>query len=71
MLKINYNNKNIGQVDALTIDENFDFFDSEPQINRALDVARQVGLRSRRLGPPAMELSGGEALGVILWSCFK
>lgn len=25
MLKINYNNKNIGQVDALTIDENFDF----------------------------------------------
>lgn len=51
---------------ALTVDEAFDFFESEPQISRALDVVRQVGLGYLRLGQPATELSGGEAQRIKL-----
>jgi len=65
-LEITYNDKNIAQVLALTVDEAFDFFESEPQINRALDVVRQVGLGYLRLGQPATELSGGEAQRIKL-----
>lgn len=65
-LEITYNEKNIAQVLALTVDEAFDFFKSEPQINRALDVVRQVGLGYLRLGQPATELSGGEAQRIKL-----
>ncbi|WP_439585381.1 excinuclease ABC subunit UvrA [Dyadobacter bucti] len=65
-LEITYNEKNIAQVLALTVDEAFDFFESEPQINRALDVVRQVGLGYLRLGQPATELSGGEAQRIKL-----
>jgi excinuclease ABC subunit A len=65
-LEVTYNDKNIAQVLALTVDEAFDFFESEPQINRALDVVRQVGLGYLRLGQPATELSGGEAQRIKL-----
>lgn len=65
-LEIIYNEKNIAQVLALTVDEAFDFFKSEPQIHRALDVVRQVGLGYLRLGQPATELSGGEAQRIKL-----
>ncbi|MCF2488113.1 excinuclease ABC subunit UvrA [Dyadobacter sp. CY347] len=65
-LEITYNEKNIAQVLAMTVDEAFEFFESEPQINRALDVVRQVGLGYLRLGQPATELSGGEAQRIKL-----
>ena len=65
-LQVTYNDNNIAQVLALTVDEAFDFFESEPQINRALDVVRQVGLGYLRLGQPATELSGGEAQRIKL-----
>jgi excinuclease ABC subunit A len=65
-LEITYNDKNIAEVLALTVDEAFDFFESETQINRALDVVRQVGLGYLRLGQPATELSGGEAQRIKL-----
>ena len=65
-LEVKYNDKNIAQVLALTVDEAFDFFKSETQINRALDVVRQVGLGYLRLGQPATELSGGEAQRIKL-----
>jgi len=65
-LEVTYHDKNIAQVLALTVDEAFDFFESEPQINRALDVVRQVGLGYLRLGQPATELSGGEAQRIKL-----
>lgn len=65
-LEVLYNDKNIAQVLSLTVDEAFDFFMSEPQINRALDVVRQVGLGYLRLGQPATELSGGEAQRIKL-----
>jgi len=65
-LEVTYNDKNIADVLALTVDEAFDFFESEPQINRALDVVRQVGLGYLRLGQPATELSGGEAQRIKL-----
>jgi excinuclease ABC subunit A len=65
-LEVTYNDKNIADVLALTVDEAFDFFESEPQINRVLDVVRQVGLGYLRLGQPATELSGGEAQRIKL-----
>lgn len=65
-LEITYNEKNIAEVLAMTVDEAFDFFESEPQVNRALDVVRQVGLGYLRLGQPATELSGGEAQRIKL-----
>ncbi|TDE08983.1 excinuclease ABC subunit UvrA [Dyadobacter psychrotolerans] len=65
-LEVTYNDKNIADVLALAVDEAFDFFESEPQINRALDVVRQVGLGYLRLGQPATELSGGEAQRIKL-----
>lgn len=65
-LEVTYKEKNIAQVLALTVDEAFDFFESEPQINLALDVVRQVGLGYLRLGQPATELSGGEAQRIKL-----
>jgi excinuclease ABC subunit A len=65
-LEVTYHDKNIAQVLALTVDEAFDFFKSEPQINWALDVVRQVGLGYLRLGQPATELSGGEAQRIKL-----
>jgi excinuclease ABC subunit A len=65
-LEVTYNDKNIAQVLALTVDEAFSFFKSESQINRALDVVRQVGLGYLRLGQPATELSGGEAQRIKL-----
>lgn len=65
-LEVKYHDKNIAEVLALTVDEAFDFFESEPQISRALDVVRQVGLGYLRLGQPATELSGGEAQRIKL-----
>ncbi|MBE9463247.1 excinuclease ABC subunit UvrA [Dyadobacter subterraneus] len=65
-LEVTYHDKNIAQVLALNVDEAFVFFKSEPQINRALDVVRQVGLGYLRLGQPATELSGGEAQRIKL-----
>lgn len=65
-LEVTYHDKNIAEVLAMTVDEAFGFFASEPQIRRALDVVRQVGLGYLRLGQPATELSGGEAQRIKL-----
>src|SRR5213079_1712845 len=43
-----------------------EFFAEAPQVRRALDVLRQVGLGYLRLGQPATELSGGEAQRIKL-----
>jgi excinuclease ABC subunit A len=43
-----------------------DFFAEEPQVFRAIDVLREVGLGYLRLGQPATELSGGEAQRIKL-----
>lgn len=65
-LKIKYKEKNIADVLAMTVEDACAFFSAEPQVFRALDVVRQVGLGYLRLGQPATELSGGEAQRIKL-----
>ncbi|OKS86081.1 excinuclease ABC subunit UvrA [Mucilaginibacter polytrichastri] len=65
-LEVKYKDKNIAEVLGLTVDDAATFFDEEPQISRALEVVKQVGLGYLRLGQPATELSGGEAQRIKL-----
>ena len=65
-LEIQYRGKNIAEVLGMTVDGAREFFAAEPQVARALDVLREVGLGYLRLGQPATELSGGEAQRIKL-----
>ena len=65
-LEIKYRGKSIADVLAMTVDGAWDFFPDEPQVCRALNVLREVGLSYLRLGQPATELSGGEAQRIKL-----
>jgi excinuclease ABC subunit A len=65
-LEIQYRDKNIAEVLALTVDDACDFFKDEPNVFRPLSVLREVGVGYLRLGQPATELSGGEAQRVKL-----
>lgn len=65
-LEIKYKEKNIADVLGMTVDAACEFFSAEPQVFRALDVVKQVGLGYLRLGQPATELSGGEAQRIKL-----
>jgi len=65
-LEIKYKEKNIAEVLGMTVDAACEFFSAEPQVFRALDVVKQVGLGYLRLGQPATELSGGEAQRIKL-----
>ena len=65
-LEVQYREKNIAEVLALTVDDAWTFFADEPTIHRALTVLREVGLGYLRLGQPATELSGGEAQRIKL-----
>ncbi|MCW3104278.1 MAG: excinuclease subunit [Bacteroidetes bacterium] len=65
-LEINYKDKNIAEVLAMTVDTAWEFFTDEPSLHHALDVVRQVGLGYLRLGQSATELSGGEAQRIKL-----
>ncbi|MDQ7249434.1 excinuclease ABC subunit A [Dongia sedimenti] len=65
-LEIKYQDRNIAEVLALTVDEAAQFFAAEPNLQRALSVVQEVGLGYLRLGQPATELSGGEAQRIKL-----
>jgi excinuclease ABC subunit A len=65
-LKVTYNGLNIAEVLKMTVDEAAEFFESEPQLRRVLEVVKEVGLGYIRLGQPATELSGGEAQRIKL-----
>jgi excinuclease ABC subunit A len=65
-LEIKYKEKTIADVLGLTVDSACKFFADEPQVLRALNVLREVGLGYLRLGQPATELSGGEAQRIKL-----
>ena len=65
-LEIDHRGKNIADVLGMTVDVAWAFFAAEPQVRRALEVLRQVGLGYLRLGQPATELSGGEAQRIKL-----
>ncbi|MDP2668792.1 MAG: excinuclease ABC subunit UvrA [bacterium] len=65
-LEILYENKNIADVLALSIEEAHIFFKDIPQIADRLKTLVDVGLGYMKLGQPATTLSGGEAQRVKL-----
>jgi len=65
-LGIQYRDKNIAEVLAMTVDAAWDFFGDDAPIQRALGALREVGLGYAKLGQPATELSGGEAQRIKL-----
>jgi excinuclease ABC subunit A len=65
-LEIEWREKTIAQVLAMTVEEAFEFFAGEEQVMRSLSVLRDIGVGYLRLGQPATELSGGEAQRIKL-----
>jgi len=65
-LQVEYKNKNISEVLALTIDEAIPFFDGMYHITDKLKVLQEVGLGYLQLGQSATTLSGGEAQRIKL-----
>ena len=65
-LKVTWNERNIAEVLAMTVDDAVDFFADEPAVRKPLALLRDIGLGYLRLGQPATELSGGEAQRIKL-----
>ena len=65
-LKITWNDRNIADVLAMTVDDAWAFFADEPAVRKPLALLRDIGLGYLRLGQPATELSGGEAQRIKL-----
>ncbi|HEX3849763.1 MAG TPA: excinuclease ABC subunit UvrA [Polyangiaceae bacterium] len=64
-LEVRYRDQNIAQVLAMTVDAAWQFFQDEPQLERALGVLREVGLGYLRLGQPATELQRAHRIGTL------
>ena len=60
-LEVLYNNKSIGNVMEMTIEEAAEFFSAHPKIARPLSLLVDTGLGYLKLGQPSPTLSGGEA----------
>jgi excinuclease ABC subunit A len=60
-LEVLYNDKSIGDVMEMTIEEAAEFFRAHPKIERALALLNETGLGYLKLGQPSPTLSGGEA----------
>ena len=60
-LEVLYNEKSIGNVMEMTIEEAAEFFSAHPKIARALSLLVDTGLGYLKLGQPSPTLSGGEA----------
>jgi len=60
-LEVLYNEKSIGDVMEMTIEEAAEFFGAHPKIARPLSLLVETGLGYLKLGQPSPTLSGGEA----------
>ncbi len=65
-LEIEYNEKSIGDIMDLSIDEAAQFFKGHPKISRTLNLMNDTGLGYLRLGQPSPSVSGGEAQRIKL-----
>ncbi|MEP6709476.1 MAG: excinuclease ABC subunit UvrA [Verrucomicrobiota bacterium] len=60
-LEVFYNEKSIGDVMEMTIEQAAGFFSANPKIARSLSLLVETGLGYLKLGQPSPTLSGGEA----------
>ncbi len=60
-LEVLYNNKSIGDVMDMTLEDAAAFFSANPKIARPLSLLCETGLGYLKLGQPSPTLSGGEA----------
>jgi excinuclease ABC subunit A len=60
-LEVLYNEKSIGDIMEMTIEEAAGFFAAHPKIARPLSLLVETGLGYLKLGQPSPTLSGGEA----------
>ena len=60
-LSVRYNQKSIGDVLEMPIEEAAEFFRTQPKIYYPLELMAQTGLGYLQLGQPSPTLSGGEA----------
>jgi excinuclease ABC subunit A len=60
-LEVLYNEKSIGQIMEMTIEEAAEFFSAHPKIARPLALLVETGMGYLKLGQPSPTLSGGEA----------
>jgi excinuclease ABC subunit A len=60
-LEVLYNEKSIGDLMEMTIEEAAQFFSAHPKIARPLSLLVDTGLAYLKLGQPSPTLSGGEA----------
>ena len=65
-LEIKLNDKNIGEVLDMTVEEGLSFFKNYPRIYKKLVILSDVGLGYIKLGQSAITLSGGEAQRIKL-----
>ncbi len=60
-LEVLYNEKSIGDVMVMTLEQAAEFFAAQPKIHRPLALLCDTGLGYLQLGQPSPTLSGGEA----------